>query len=117
MDSAGRLIVADRHQARIQVFGFEKQFLRGECNDDDKVDVSDALCALNWLFVGTSTPPCIAALNSNADEAVNISDAVWLLNYLFLGGPAPGEPFPECGQGTPEDRALGCETKPVLCQT
>ncbi len=29
-------------------------FVRGDCNDDGTVDLSDAVCTLNWLFLGAS---------------------------------------------------------------
>ncbi len=55
----------------------------------------------------------MAALNTNGDDDVNITDPVSLLNFLFAGGPAPVEPFPDCGHGVlPADEALGCANPP-----
>jgi hypothetical protein len=89
------------------------RFVRGDCNDDGNVDISDALCTLNWLFLGGATPGCLAATNTNGDAAVDLSDAVYLLGYLFLGGPAPVLPFPACGPGLlATDGEMGCETPP-----
>ncbi len=91
-------------------------FLRGDCNADGGVDISDATCALNWLFAGAPEPGCIAALNTNGDEDVNIADPVFLLNFLFAGGPRLSAPFPDCGPGTlPADTTLGC-ANPSNCQ-
>ena len=88
-------------------------FLRGDCNDDGTVDLSDPVCALNWLFGGAATPACIAALNTNGDDDVNIADPVSLLNYLFAGGLAPAVPFPDCGPGMlPADQEIGCANPP-----
>ena len=28
------------------------RFVRGDCNEDGAVNVSDPVCALNWLFAG-----------------------------------------------------------------
>ena len=37
----------------------ETRFLRGECNDDSTVDLSDAVCILDWLFLGEAEKrPC-----------------------------------------------------------
>ena len=88
-------------------------FRRSDCNDDGAVDISDAVCILNWLFLGGMVPGCIAVTNTNGDADADISDATYLLNHLFLGGPAPVDPFPECGPGT---LALGCVTPPKGCQ-
>ena len=91
-------------------------FLRGDCNDDGEVNVSDAACALDRLFAGAAAPGCLAALNMNGDADVNIADPVWLLNFLFGGGPVIPAPFPDCGPGLlPADTALGCANPPV-CQ-
>ena len=95
----------------------ETWFLRGECNDDDSVDVSDAVCALNWQFQEGSTPGCIAALNTNGDDATDLSDAVYLLTFLFNGGAPPLAPFPSCGPGLLNaDRDIGCESAPEFCR-
>ena len=89
------------------------QFVRGDCNEDGEINISDGVCILNWLFVGTATPGCVAATNTNGDDAANISDATYLLNHLFSGGPAPVAPFPDCGPGTlPADTTLGCADPP-----
>ncbi len=91
-------------------------FLRGDCNGDGKVNISDATCTLNWLFAGAPKPGCEAALNTNGDDEVNITDPVTLLNFLFGGGVAPVEPFPGCGPGMlPADAELGCANPPA-CQ-
>ena len=66
----------------------EPRFQRGDCNADGSVNISDATCALNWLFAGAPEPGCLASLNANGDGEVNITDPVWLLSFLFAGGPA-----------------------------
>ena len=84
-------------------------FIRGECNDDGVVDVSDASCLLNWQFLGGPPPECVAAANTNGDRGIDIADAIYLLGSLFLGGPPPVQPFPACGPGAlPLDAQLGC---------
>ena len=91
-------------------------FRRGDCNDDGTVDVSDASCILNWLFLGGATPGCIAVTNTNGDASADISDAVYVLARLFLGGPAPFAPFPDCGAGTLPTDEESCATPPKSCQ-
>jgi hypothetical protein len=92
------------------------RFIRGDCNADGNVDISDVLCTLNWLFLGAATPGCLAVTDTNGDAGSDVSDAVYLLGYLFVGGAAPVPPFPGCGPGVlPGDRALGCGTPPESC--
>ena len=73
--------------------------LPGDCNSDGDVDISDALCLLGILFLGTgrSLPCGDGSINDPANEAlmswgevpdIDLSDAVALLNWKFLGGPA-----------------------------
>jgi hypothetical protein len=96
-------------------FVVQPLFIRGDCNDDGNVDISDAVCTLAWLFLDGEAP-CRAANNMNGDGATDISDAVYLLNYLFLGGPAPVAPFAACGPGLlSADEITGCEAAPATC--
>jgi hypothetical protein len=92
-------------------------FIRGDCNDDGALDISDGICILTWLFSGGPTPGsgCLPAADANSDDSADLSDAVYILNHLFLGGPAPGQPFPDCGS-TPASDKLSCETEPASCR-
>lgn len=68
-----------------------------DCNQDGAQDVSDAVCLLGHLFLGspespgcheaTAAPGNLALLDFNGDRAIDLSDAVALLARLFLGGP------------------------------
>ena len=95
---------------------FATRFLRGDCSGDGTVDISDATCTLNWLFLAGAPPDCIAVTNTNGDARADISDATYLLNHLFLGGPAPVAPYPECGIGKLPTDEETCETEPKACQ-
>ena len=90
------------------------EFRRGDCNDDDKVDISDGICILLWRFSGGSPPGCLAVADVNGDRDTDISDAIALFAWLFLGGPAPVAPFGQCGPATlPTDT---CATPPGACR-
>ncbi|HNR97871.1 MAG TPA: PKD domain-containing protein [Planctomycetota bacterium] len=82
-------------------------FVRGQANEDARVDLSDAVTVLAYLFGGKSVD-CLDACDTNDDGFLNIADAVYLLAYLFGGGPPPPPPFPESGTDATPD-ALGCE--------
>jgi len=73
------------------------QFIRGNPNDDAKVNIADPIWIINELF--RSGPPtlCPDAADANGDTQVDASDAVYLIAYLFLSGAPPIEPFPLCG--------------------
>ena len=84
-------------------------FVRGDGNGDEKIDISDAVSALGYLFMQKPTD-CLEALDSNDDGQVNIGDPIFLLSYLFSGGAMPPSPFPEPGQD-PQPDGLGCRRK------
>jgi hypothetical protein len=70
----------------------------GDCNQDGSCDISDAVCLLGFLFLGSPTRlPCgtgtrddpanRALLDWSGDGNVDISDAIAKLGFLFLGRP------------------------------
>ena len=72
----------------------------GDCTQDGTLDISDAVCLLGHLFLGSpEVLPCdggtildpgnIGLLDSNGDAGINIADPVHLLGYLFLGSGPP----------------------------
>ncbi len=76
--------------------------LPGDCNQDGRTDISDAVCLLGALFLGNPSEfPCgdgtresfpnQVLLSGNGDTKVDLSDAIYLLSYLFLGGPPHAE--------------------------
>lgn len=72
-------------------------FLRGDANDDSRVDIADAVYALRILFLG-GTPTCFDAIDSNDDGRVDVADPIRLLVAMF-GDASAGipEPWPQEG--------------------
>ncbi len=73
------------------------RFVRGDANSDDKLDISDGISILNYLFLGQGSIDCEDAADVNDDGTIDISDAIKVLGFLFLGdklppGTTPGEP-------------------------
>jgi hypothetical protein len=81
-------------------------FLRGDSNGDGRIDIADAVIALEHLFLGGSMP-CADGADFNDDGGLNIADPIGTLEHLFLGGPAPPPPYPVCGADPTEDE-LDC---------
>ena len=75
----------------------ERYFVRGRVNDDELVDISDAVSLLNYLFRSGAAPDPLVAGDINDDDTLDISDSVYLLDYLFAGGSSIPPPFPELG--------------------
>jgi hypothetical protein len=84
----------------------------GDCNQDERLDISDALCLLGYLFLGAPERlPCgeglpaeegnLLLLDWQPDGRVDLSDAISVLGFLFLGAPrhalaVPGEESSSC---------------------
>ncbi|MEM7164752.1 MAG: hypothetical protein AAF581_04770 [Planctomycetota bacterium] len=92
--------------------GTNSDFVRGDCNGDNTVNIADAVFLLGILFPsGTpNVPGCEDACDANNDEGNDIADAVRILNALF-GSPAdpPPAPYPTCGPD-PAGTNLTCDS-------
>ena len=85
-------------------------FVRGDCNQDTNVDLSDGVTALGFLFLGSETPGCLAACFASGQGALDLSSAVYIFNFLFSGGPPIPEPTGQPGYSqSAADAAVGCE--------
>jgi hypothetical protein len=84
-------------------------FIRGDANFDERVELSDSVATLHYLFAfgAGAGLECEDAADANDDGRLDVSDAIYGLGFLFLGGPAPPPPFPEEGADPTED-ALEC---------
>jgi hypothetical protein len=81
----------------------EFRFLRGDTDFNGRLEVTDAIEILRYLFLGgTIACPAVGDLEGE-DGSLGIADGVSLLNFLFLGGPPPPAPFPECGPAPLEE--------------
>jgi hypothetical protein len=82
-------------------------FVRGNCNSDFTVDLSDAIYLFNHLFLGGEEPVCLRACDTDGMNDVNLTDGIYLLNHLFRGGP----PLPP-----PNNCAATLEPGPLECR-
>jgi hypothetical protein len=82
------------------------QFIRGDANSDEKVDLGDAIAIVFNLFAGEPVR-CLATADVNGDSALNLVDPVYLLGYLFSDYAPPPAPFPACAVPV-EAAVLGC---------
>jgi hypothetical protein len=84
-------------------------FIRGDSNADGRVDISDPVSMLGYLFRGGVPLRCYEAADANDDGKVDVSDPVYTLNYLFLGDDPPPAPFPESGKDLTDD-GISCRS-------
>jgi hypothetical protein len=74
-------------------------YVCGDANGDGKVNVSDAVYIINYVFIGGDPPNPIESGDANCDGSPNVSDAVYIINFVFIGGNAPCDPN---GDGMPD---------------
>ena len=92
-----------------------QDFVRGDVNQDTKVDIADIATMVAFLVGDASFPfpflPCEDATDANDDGAINVADPLFVLNYLFLGGDPPPDPGPSLDDCGPDPTAdpLDCE--------
>lgn len=73
-----------------------ESFLRGNANNDNKVDIGDPIHVVNALFRNGPATACREAADANSDGMVDLADVTYLIAYQFSAGPAPAGPFPAC---------------------
>jgi len=61
----------------------------GDVNGDGKINVTDVIFLVNFLFKNGPEPNPPPAGDINADCVTTVSDIVYLINYLYKGGAAP----------------------------
>ncbi|MBI4607209.1 MAG: hypothetical protein HY721_35035 [Planctomycetes bacterium] len=72
-------------------------FIRGDADLNRKLDISDAVFSLSYLFLGTVTSQCFDAMDADDDGKLNLTDPVATLTHLFLGTFTIPPPFPAAG--------------------
>jgi len=99
-----------------------RPFVRGDANNDARVDIADGVWILSWIYRGGVEPPCQDAADANDDGTVDQSDAIVVVYWRLKGGSPPAEPFPECGtdpndrdSDNPED-GLSCKAIGAGCE-
>jgi hypothetical protein len=94
----------------------ESFFLRGDCNGDGTVTISDPIRLLLASFAG-GTVPCLSACDADGNgSASGVTDTIHVLRHLFSGGPPPASPYPLCGAPGASDLTLGCAAPPAACR-
>jgi hypothetical protein len=89
---------------------FPSRFRRGDADGSGKLDLTDAISTLQFLFMGGTPPPCKDAADTDDSGKLDLTDAISSLQYQFMGGPPPADPGPSmCGPDpTPDDEYAEC---------
>ena len=93
--------------SRIQIIPDVIVFIRGDSNDDRRVDLSDAVRTLGYLFLGNEPVSCLDAADADDDGGITLTDPIYTLEFLFRGGTPMPSPYPAPGMDPTPD-AIGC---------
>lgn len=88
---------------------FPKFFLRGDTDGGGRINLSDPIATLNFLFVGGAEPDCLDAADATDDGVINLTDPLFVLNFLFQAGAYPLPPYPRPGLDPTPDDLPDCE--------
>jgi len=90
----------------------EVSILRGDSNDDAKIDIADAVYIIAALFRDGPAISCPDAGDANDDGNLDSSDATFVIAYRFMNGPSPAPNG--CEVDATED-ALTCDADTSGC--
>ncbi|MEE2855962.1 MAG: hypothetical protein VX949_01060 [Planctomycetota bacterium] len=76
---------------------FDTPFMRGNCNGNSGVDISDGIWMLQELYLAGPSGTCAEACDANADGSYDMADPMHVIYWRLLDGPPPAAPFPDCG--------------------
>lgn len=65
------------------------EFMHGDANGDQLIDVGDVVFLVNYLYKGDVPPAPWEAGDANCNGEVDLGDVVYLINYLYKGGDPP----------------------------
>ena len=104
----------DRALATVETGGVDvlestAHFMRGDVNRDGRINTSDAVSILSYLFNSGHGLPCPDAADVDDDGTINLADATRLLGYVFTGAPLPKPPFPGMGLDPTYDTLPPCQ--------
>jgi hypothetical protein len=74
------------------------KFRRGDADGSGKLDLTDAISTLQYLYMGYEAPACKDAADTDDSGKLDLTDAISSLQYQFMGGTPPADPGPtNCG--------------------
>jgi len=94
----------------------DRVFIRGNANNDSKVNIADAIWVINELFKAGPATVCRDAADVNNDAMIDLADATYLITHQFAGGTAPPAPYPDCGPDPEgDDDGVLCDADQTVC--
>jgi hypothetical protein len=80
-------------ESGVERLGAENAFVRGDVNQDRRIEVSDGFGILVFYFLQGDTVACEDHADVDDSGLLEVTDALALFNYLFLAADPPDAPF------------------------
>jgi hypothetical protein len=85
------------------------EFLRGDADANGRVNLTDTIRILSYLFLGVSSLSCPLSADVDDNDILEITDGIGILSFLFMGGSEPEPPGPwTCGVDPTPGNLWGC---------
>lgn len=65
------------------------EYVCGDCNNDDVINVGDALCLVGFYFNYGAFPAPLPSGDANCNGVINLADIIYLMDHINFGKPAP----------------------------
>jgi hypothetical protein len=80
----------DEGEELVLALALSLDFLRGDADQNETINIGDPISVLNFLFLGGPSSTCLDAADANDDGVLDLADPTTTLSSLFLGtGPLP----------------------------
>ena len=85
-------------------------FVRGDADSNGRIELTDGIRILEFLFVAGPPPTCLDAADGDDDGRLRITDAVRIFLWLFGGGAPLADPGPRQDLAVYESTDCGVDT-------
>jgi hypothetical protein len=79
----------------IDVISPQPQYICGDADGSEAVDIDDVVYLIAYIFSGGPEPYPMEAGDADCSGTVDIDDVVYLVAYIFSGGPEPCHDCPQ----------------------
>lgn len=106
LSADGRESCTSACEVEIIIEGQEVLFIRGDPDSSERINLSDAIGILRYLYQAAALD-CHEAADVNDSGRIELADAIYLLNFIFQNGASIPLPYPAAGVDPTPD-GLGC---------
>jgi hypothetical protein len=105
----GQVSISRLYNGKVKILGEVTFFMRGDANQDMRLDIADPIRIIDALFAGgRALLTCPDAGDANDDGEINVADPIALLEAIFGYRRSIPAPYPGMGADTSPDNLNPC---------